>query len=91
MKRRKRKGLLLSGDDLAVGCYCTVHHGTNFPPFLKGESLQVKAINLPFIVVRTVAHLEAPPFTIDIRECALMPVTAEFVAAQTNGTPPTKP
>lgn len=75
------KGLLLYPDDLEKGKLCAIHHCTNRTPFL-GDSLKITAINLPFVVARSLVNPELPPITLDLRECGLMPVSEDFVAAQ---------
>jgi hypothetical protein len=95
MKKRKRKGLLLAPDDLEVGRFIAVHStkGSDQPQPFFGLATEIKAINRPFVVVRSVANDEIA--TLDIRYLNIMPVTQEFVQAQAphrtttiqNGTP----
>jgi len=77
----KGKGLLLNVDDLEKGQQLAIHHCSEWT-YLLGESLRITAINLPFVVGRLLAHPDAQPVTVDIRNCGLMPVTDEYVAAQ---------
>ena len=79
----KKKGLLLAVDDLEVGKYVAIHSvkGSNqaFPFF--GHAGVIRAINLPFVVVKPVGNPELD--TLDVRYLNLMPVTDDFVRAQT--------
>jgi hypothetical protein len=83
MNKHERKGLLLAPDDLAIGKYVAIHSvkGSDqaFPFF--GHAAEIRAINLPFVVVRVVGNPEID--TLDVRYLNLMPVTEEFVQAQT--------
>lgn len=79
----KKKGLLLAVDDLEVGKYVAIHSvkGSNQAfPFL-GHAGVIRAINLPFVVVKPVGNPELD--TLDVRYLNLMPVTDDFVRAQT--------
>lgn len=83
MNKHKKKGLLLAPDDLTIGKYVAVHSvkGSDQAfPFL-GHAAEIRAINLPFVVVKPVGHPEMD--TLDVRFLNLMPVTEEFVKAQT--------
>ena len=79
----RRRGLLLTPDDLAVGKYVAVHSvkGSNQHLAFFGLASEIKVINLPFIVVLPVGSHDTA--TIDVRNLILMPVTEEFVQAQT--------
>ena len=83
MKKRnsKRKGLLLAPDDLMVGQFIAVHSlkGSSQPMPYFGHASEVMAINLPFVVVRSVG-VNAPA-TVDVRYVNLMPVTDDYVRA----------
>jgi hypothetical protein len=81
-RKRKKKGLLLAPDDLEVGRFIAVHStkGSNRPLPFFGLAAEVKAINLPFLVVRMVGTDEI--VTIDVRLLNIMPVTREFAHAQ---------
>ena len=88
MKKRKRKGLLLAPDDLAVGRFVAVHSLKGVivtevagPLALFGDAAVITAINLPFVVARFVASNNI--VTLDVRHINLMPVTDDFVRAQT--------
>jgi hypothetical protein len=84
MKKRnsKRKGLLLAPDDLMVGKFIAVHSlkGSSRPLPYFGHASEVRAINLPFVVVRSVGG--HTPATVDVRYLNLMAVTDDFVRAQ---------
>ena len=84
MKKRnsKLKGLLLAPDDLEVGQFIAVHSlkGSNEILGCFGMASEIRAINLPYIVVRFVSGGEIE--TMDVRYLNLMPVTQEFVQAQ---------
>ena len=84
MKKRnsKRKGLLLAPDDLMVGTFIAVHSlkGSSRPLPYFGHASEVMAINLPFVVVRSVGGHETA--TVDVRYVNLMPVTDDYVRAQ---------
>ena len=81
-QNRKKKGLLLAPDDLEVGRFIAVHSTkrSNRPLPFFGLAAEVKAINLPFLVVRVVGSDEI--VTIDVRFLNIMSVTKEFVQAQ---------
>ena len=83
MNKRKRKGLLLAADDLAVGKYIAVHSikDSDQPLPFFGIASEIRAINFPYVVVKPVGNHETA--TIDVRYLNLMPVTQEFVQAQT--------
>lgn len=80
---RRKKGLLLAADDLEVGKYVAVHSAkeSNDPLPFFGVAAEVRAINLPFVVVQPVGCKDTA--TVDVRYLNLMPVTEEFVRAQT--------
>jgi len=78
----RRKGLLLAADDLQVGKLVAIHHGTRQYRDFCGASLQITAINLPFVVARMVPRPDLPPFTLNVRDCVFMPVSEEFASAQ---------
>jgi hypothetical protein len=81
-RNRKRKGLLLAPDDLAVGRFIAVHSikgSSQLLPFF-GLASEVMAINLPFVIVRPVGGHD--PATVDVRYVNLMPVTDDYVRAQ---------
>lgn len=80
--KRKKRGLLICADDLAANTICTIHDGDEMYKFLLGDAMRIKAINLPFVVVKLLSRSDAPPITLDVRMCNLMPVTEDFVAAQ---------
>lgn len=73
----------LQPDDLEVGKYITVHSikGSDQPLPFFGHSAQIKAIELPYIVILPTGNDETA--TIDTRYLNLMAVSEEFVKAQT--------
>lgn len=83
MNKRKRNGLLLAPDDLEVGKFVAVHSvkGSDQPLPFFGIASEIRAIDLPFVVVKPVSSNETA--TVDVRYLNLMPVTDEFVQAQT--------
>jgi len=80
---KRRKGLLLAADDLEIGRLVAIHHACKEFRELRGASLKITAINLPFVVARLVPRPEIPPLTLNVRDCAFMPVTEDYAAAQT--------
>ena len=89
MRKRKRRGLLLvAPDDLTVGKYVAIQSVKGVivkevagPLALFGDAAVITAINLPFVVARLVASNNI--VTLDVRHINLMPVTDDFVRAQT--------
>ena len=82
----RKKGLLLAPDDLEVGRLVAIHHASMEFRQLRGISLLIAAINLPFVVARLVPRPDIPPLTLSVRDCRFMPVTEDFAAAQTQET-----
>jgi len=82
MNKRKRSSLLLAPDDLEVGKFIAVHSvkGSDQPLPFFGIASEIKAIDLPFVVVKPVSGNETA--TIDVRYLNLMRVSEEFVLAQ---------
>lgn len=82
MNKRRRNGLLLAPDDLEVGKFIAVHSvkDSDQPLPFFGIASEIRAIDLPFVVVKPVGNHETA--TIDVRYLNLMPVTQEFVQAQ---------
>lgn len=80
---KRKKGLLLAADDLQVGRLIAIHHGSRQYRDYRGASLQITAINLPFVVARMVPRPDIPPLTLNVRDCVFMAVTEEYAAAQT--------
>jgi len=73
----------LQPDDLEVGKYIAVHSikgSDQVLPFF-GHSAQIKAIELPFVVILPTGNDDTA--TIDIRHLNLMAVSDEYVKAQT--------
>lgn len=81
----------LQADDLEVGKYITVHSvkGSNQPLSFFGVSAQIKAIELPYVVIQPTGNDETA--TIDIRYLNVMAVSEEFVKAQMPCKPPELP
>jgi hypothetical protein len=82
--KSRRKGLLVPADDLAVGRFYCVHGVKGGPTEtwpIFGQSFQIKAINLPFVVGQLVSE-PAQRITFDVRYLDLMAVTKEFTDAQ---------
>jgi hypothetical protein len=84
----KRYGILLAEDDLEIGQHVCVYdlkrHPDETAPIM-GQSFQVKAICLPYIVAQLLSDASKPILTLDCRCLSLMRVTKEFVAAQEEG------
>ena len=83
----KDKSLILAADDLQVGQHVAIHSWRNGKKHWLGDALQIKAICLPYLVVKFVSVKEWPAVTLDTRQVNLMTVTPEFVAAQLNSYP----
>lgn len=84
----KRNGVLLAEDDLEVGQHVCVfdlkRHPDEIAPIM-GQSFQVKAICLPYIVAQLLSDASKPILTLDCRCLNLMRVTKGFVEAQEAG------
>jgi hypothetical protein len=82
----RKKSVILAPDDLDVGENVCVHSLKQNPdegaPIL-GQSFQVKAICLPYIVGQLLSDAMKPIMMLDCRFLNLMRVSKEFVAAQT--------
>jgi hypothetical protein len=81
----QKRGMILAEDDLEVGQHVCVHslrknHDEGAP--ICGQSLQVKAICLPYVVGQLLSDPGQPILTLDCRYLHLMRVTKEFVEAQ---------
>lgn len=48
-----------------------------------GDVLEVLAVSLPYIVIRDVRSFRGHPCRIDTRQCSLMELSAEYIAALT--------
>jgi hypothetical protein len=83
----KDKGLILAADDLQVGMAVAIHSWRDDKKHWLGDGLEIKAICLPYLVVKFVSVQEWPSVTLDTRQVKLMAVTPEFVAAQRGGYP----
>jgi hypothetical protein len=85
--KRKTVGVMLAEDDLEVGQFVCVYNlkRTDEGAPIMGQSLQVKAICLPFFVGQLLSDPSEPVLTLDCRFLNLMKVTPEFVQAQKEG------
>lgn len=83
----KEKSLILAADDFQVGHHIAIHSWRDAKKHWLGDALEIKAICLPYLVVKFVSVQEWPSVTIDTRQVNLMAVTPEFVAAQRGGYP----
>jgi hypothetical protein len=84
----KRGGLVMAEDDLEVGQYVCVYSLKRNPDegaAILGQSLQIKAICLPYFVGQLLSDPAEPVLTLDCRFLRLMKVSDEFVAAQREG------
>lgn len=85
--KRKTVGVMLAEDDLEVGQFVCVYNlkRTDEGAPIMGQSLQVKAICLPYFVGQLLSDPSEPVLTLDCRFLNLMKVTPEFVQAQKEG------
>jgi hypothetical protein len=83
----KEKSLILAADDLHVGMAVAIHAWRSDKKHWLGDALQIKAICLPYLVVKFVSQKEWPSVTLDSRQVNLMAVPPEFVQAQLGGYP----
>jgi len=74
--------MLLAPDDLEVGKLVAVHDAIQEFRDLRGTSLKITAINLPFIVAKPLLRPDCLPITLSVGECDFMSVSEEFAAAQ---------
>lgn len=82
------RGLIVAEDDLQVGQHVCVHSLKKNPEEtanIMGETFQVKAICLPYIVGQLLSQPGKPTMTLDCRFLNLMRVTKEFLEAQEEG------
>jgi hypothetical protein len=87
-ERRTMKGAILAEDDLEVGQHVCVYGLKRAPDEgapIFGQSFEVKAICLPYIVGQLLSDATKPTLTLDCRYLHLMRVTKEFVEAQEAG------
>jgi hypothetical protein len=85
---RKTVGVRLAEDDLNVGDYVCVYNLKRQPDEgapIMGQSLQIKAVCLPYFVGQLLSDPGEPILTLDCRYLNLMRVTEEFVKAQREG------
>lgn len=84
----RRVGTIVAEDDLHVGQRVCIHTLKRFPDesnHLLGETIQVKAICLPFVVGQFLSQLGSPTMTLDCRFLNFMRVSDEFITAQQQG------
>ena len=79
------RGLLLQADDLQVGQQVAIHSWKSGKAHWLGDALEIKAINLPYLIVKFISQQEWPSVTLDTRQVNLMPVSREYVQAQLGG------
>ena len=86
----KHKGIILAPDDIELNQYICVHSikGTKESAPILGQSLHVKAINLPYVVGMVLSDPSKPVITLDYRYLNFMKVTPEYVKAQEDGAGP---
>ena len=85
--KRKGNGIMLAEDDLEVGQYVCVYNlkRTDEGAPIMGQSLQIKAICLPYFIGQLLSDPSEPVLTLDCRYINLMRVTKKFVQAQQAG------
>lgn len=85
--RKKIGGIMLAEDDLEVGQYVCVYNlkRTDEGAPIMGQSLQIKAICLPYFVGQLLSDPSEPILTLDCRFLNMMRVTPAFVKAQQEG------
>ena len=83
----KLTGVKLPEDDLNVGDFVCVYNlkRTDDGAPIMGQSLEVKAVCLPYFVGKLLSDPAEPVLTLDCRFLNLMRVTKEFVDAQKEG------
>ncbi len=75
----------VAAEDLKMGddvCVLNLKKDLNELIPLMGQSLYVKAVNLPFLIVSAHADPLKAPITLDVRFMTFMKVTKEYIAAQ---------
>ena len=85
---KPRKGVMLPEDDLNVGDFVCVYSLKRRPDdgaSIMGQSMEIKAICLPFFVAQLLSDPSEPVLTLDCRYLNMMKVTKEFVEAQQAG------
>jgi hypothetical protein len=83
----KDKSLILAADDLQVGQQVAIHSWRDEKKHWLGDALEIKAICLPYLVVKFISQQEWPSVTLDARQVNLMQVSPEFVTAQLGSYP----
>jgi len=93
--KARKGGVVMAEDDLEVGQYICVYNlkrCPDEPESIMGQSLQIKAICLPYIAAELQSDPSKPVLTLDVRYLNLMKVTKEYVEAQSRGAmPPPQP
>jgi hypothetical protein len=91
-------GVVLGPDDFEVGQLVCVYNMKKAPDeaaSIMGQSVEIKAICLPYFVVKVLSDASNPIITLDSRFLNMMKVTKEFAQAQIDGAggpqPPPQP
>ena len=63
----KDKGLILPTDDLQVGQHVAIHSWRDEKKHWLGDVLEIRAICLPYLVVKFILQEEWPSVTLDTR------------------------
>ena len=75
-------------EDLAAGQFVAVFNlkrRPHEPSPIMGQALEIKAVCLPYVVVKIVSDPSEPTVTFDLRFLNLMRVTKDYVDAQREG------
>lgn len=78
---------MLRPDDLKSGQHVAIHSWLDEKKHWLGDALRIKAICLPYLIVKFITQEEWPSITLDSRQVNLMAVSREFVEAQAGGYP----
>lgn len=74
---------IISAEKLTIGQFVTVLNWKRNDNSYKGNVLEIKAINLPFIVIKNLQYNEgsifSKPFELDTREVDLIELGKEYV------------
>jgi hypothetical protein len=84
----QKHGVILAEDDLEVGqhyCVYNMKQKPNHPTPIMGQSFEIKAVCLPYVVAKLLADPSEPILTLDCRFLNLMRVTPEYVQIQREG------
>jgi hypothetical protein len=68
----KDKSLILAADDLQVGQCVLIHSWRDGKSHWLGDAFEIKAICLPYLVVKFLSQQEWPSVTLDTRQVNLM-------------------